>query len=136
RPQPIQHSWKRDRFADVFDAGHPSGAAFDAHAETGVRNAAVAAKVEIPFEYFLRQVVVLELLFEVFQRRRAFAAADDLTVAFGCKQVNAERILRIVLLNFEIKTFDRRREVMDENRLAEMIRKICFVRSSEIAAPF
>ena len=42
----------------MFDPGHPGGAAFDAHAETGVRDAAVAAKVEIPFECRLIEAVV------------------------------------------------------------------------------
>ncbi len=44
-PQPIQHPRKRDGLADVFDAGHPGGAAFDAHAEAGVGDAAVASQI-------------------------------------------------------------------------------------------
>ena len=58
RPQPIQHPRKRNSLADVFDAGHPGGAAFDAHAEAGVRDAAVAAEVEVPFEGRLVEAVV------------------------------------------------------------------------------
>lgn len=45
RLQPIQHPRERDRFADVLDAAHPCGAAFDAHSETGVRHTAVASQV-------------------------------------------------------------------------------------------
>jgi hypothetical protein len=46
----------------VFDAAHPGDGAFDAHAEAGVGDAAVAAEVEVPFEDVLRQAVGLELL--------------------------------------------------------------------------
>lgn len=105
----------------MLDAAHPRDGAFDAHAKAGVRNAAVAAKIEIPFEGRLIEVVMFELLFEIFERRGAFAAADDLAVAFGREQVDAERTFGTVFIDFEIKSLDRGREVMNEHRLAVLI---------------
>ena len=83
RPQPIQHPRKRNCFSHVLYPAHPGGAAFDAHAETGVGDAAVAAEVEVPFERFAGQAVGFDLFFEIFERGRTLAAADDLAVALG-----------------------------------------------------
>ena len=74
----------------MFDPGHPGRAPLNAHAETGVRDTAISAKVKIPFENVLRQIVVFELLFEIFQRRRTLTATDYLAVAFRRKQVDPE----------------------------------------------
>jgi hypothetical protein len=41
----------------VLDPAHPGSAALDAHDEAGVRDAAEAAKVEIPFERFAWKIV-------------------------------------------------------------------------------
>ena len=105
----------------MFDAGHPGGAAFYAHAETGVRDAAVAAEVEVPFEGRLVESVILELLDQVIKVCGALAAADDLTVAFGDKQIYAKRTFRAVFIDLEIETLDRGREMMDKNRFTELI---------------
>src|SRR5207244_4056747 len=58
--QPVEHTWIRNRFADVFELADPGDDALDAHAETAVRNGAVPAEVEVPLERLLRQVVLLD----------------------------------------------------------------------------
>src|ERR1051326_1707502 len=45
-PDAVDHSRKRNRLANVLDAAHPRGAAFDAHPKTAVRHAAVARSEE------------------------------------------------------------------------------------------
>ena len=80
--------------------------------------------------------MVFELLFEIFERRGTFAAADDLAVAFGSEQVDAESAFGAVFVHLEVKSLDRGREVMDKNRLAELVRQIRLVRRAKIAAPF
>jgi len=104
----------------VFDAGHPRGAAFDAHAEAGVGDGAEASEVEVPFEGFLIEVVSLELFDKVIEIRGAFAAADDLAVAFGCEQVDAEGAFGSILVDFEIEAFDGGREMVDKYRQSEL----------------
>src|SRR4051794_38351942 len=120
----------------MFDAAHPGGAALDSHSIAGVRDAAEAAEVEIPFEGFARKIVCFQLFFKVFKRGRAFAAADDLAVAFGSEEVDPKGGLRTVLIHFEIETLDGRREVMNKNWLAELTRQIRLIGRTEIAAPF
>ena len=100
----------------MFDAAHPGDGSFDAHAEAGVRDAAVAAEVEVPFEGFLRQVVLDDLLFEKFYRGRAFTAADDLAVAFGSEQIGSEGEFGPSGVAFEVECFDDGGEVMNEDR--------------------
>src|SRR4030095_3922574 len=97
RLQPIQHPRERYRLSHVFDAAHPCGAALDSHAEAAVRDRAVASKIEIPFERFARKLMRLKSLDQVIERRGTLTAADDLTVAFRCKQIDSERVFRIVL---------------------------------------
>src|SRR5579862_6067378 len=57
RVQPVQHSWERDGFANVFEAADPCYRALNAHAEAGVRNATILAQVQIPLERLFRQPV-------------------------------------------------------------------------------
>ena len=61
--------------------------------KAGVRNAAVAAQVEIPLKRFLGQVVLPDAPQENVVARLALAAADDFAVAFGRDHVEAEREL-------------------------------------------
>ncbi len=54
---------------------------------------AEAAEVEIPLERFHRQVVLLDPLHQQIVIVQALAAADDLAVAFGRENVDAERAI-------------------------------------------
>src|SRR5437870_13054448 len=72
--QSIKHSWKWNRLANVFRPAHPRRAAFNAHAETCVRYAAVTTQIEIPFKRLLRKFVRFDLIHKKIKRRRALAA--------------------------------------------------------------
>ena len=54
RTQAIQGSREGDRFADMVQTTDPSHGSFDSKAEAGMRDAAVAAKIQEPFEGFAR----------------------------------------------------------------------------------
>jgi len=60
RGQPVKHTRKRNCFADVVKAADPGDHAFDAHAEAGVGDGAVAAQVEIPLKGLARELVLLQ----------------------------------------------------------------------------
>src|SRR6266852_3144150 len=62
RIYPVNHPWEGDDFADVLCATDPSHGALQAQAEAGVRDAAVAAQVQIPLEGLYRQVVLFQSL--------------------------------------------------------------------------
>jgi hypothetical protein len=76
----------------VLEAADPADAALDAHAESAVRHGAETAKVEIPLERFLRQVVFLDALQQEVEVVEALAAADDLAVAFRRQDIDAQRL--------------------------------------------
>src|SRR5687768_6272155 len=104
----------------MFYPAHPGDGAFDAHAKTAVRNGAVAAEVEVPFERLAGQIVGGELFLHIFERRGTLAAADDLAVAFRGEQVDAEGAFGTLGVDLEIKTFDGGGKVVDKNRRAEL----------------
>jgi len=52
-PNTIEHPGKRYRLSNMLDAAHPRGASFNTHAESGVRDAAITAQVQIPLKCFL-----------------------------------------------------------------------------------
>ena len=64
RIQTIEHSRKRNGLAHVLESADPGDRPLDAHAEAAVRHAAVAPQVEVPFERVLRQVVLLDTLWQ------------------------------------------------------------------------
>src|SRR5208282_2230017 len=53
----VNHAREGDDFPDVFGSTDPCDGALEAEAKAGVRDAAVAAQVEIPLEGFLGQIV-------------------------------------------------------------------------------
>ena len=59
RRQPVHQSRKGNRLPDMVQAADPGHQAFQAQAEPGVRDAAVAAQVQIPFQGFLWEVMFL-----------------------------------------------------------------------------
>src|ERR1700761_2079003 len=86
----VQGASEGDSFADVVQAADPGDDAFDAHAEAGVRHAAVAAQVEIPVEGFQWQVVGFNAALEQVVAGDTLRAADDFAVTFGGENVKAE----------------------------------------------
>ena len=64
RCQSIQHSGKWDRFTDMFESADPGDGALDAHTEAGMRNRSEPAQVQIPFEDFFWEAMLLDPLGE------------------------------------------------------------------------
>src|SRR5262249_52765587 len=81
RPEPIEHAREGNRLPHVVETGDPRQRALDADSEPGMRDGAVASQVLVPLEGLLRQAVLVDAARELFQRRHALAAADDLAVA-------------------------------------------------------
>src|SRR5688572_30121516 len=92
--QPVKHPRERNRFADVLQSANPRDGTLDAHAESGMRNGSVFAKIEIPLEGFARQVVFLDPLSQEFIARHALAATYDFTITLGREHVHAKRDVR------------------------------------------
>ena len=80
----------------MLQTAHPGDEALDSHTESGVRNAAEAAQIQIPVERFARQMVLVETLQQQFQIVDALAAADDFAVAFRRDEIDAQRDLRTI----------------------------------------
>ncbi len=89
--QPMQHAREGNRFAHVLQAADPGYGSLDAHAEAGVRDAAVLAEIKIPLEGFFGQIVLVNALQEQIVGGHALRSADDFAVAFGGEHVDAER---------------------------------------------
>src|SRR5690242_21673450 len=79
----VEHARERNRLPHVLQAADPRHRALNAHTEPAVRHAAVLAQVEIPFESFLRQSVLVNALPQQFVGTNALRAANNLAVTFG-----------------------------------------------------
>src|ERR1035437_5832466 len=58
RVDAVQAAGKGDGLADVVEGADPGDHSFNAHAEAGVGDRAVAAQVEVPLEGFFGQLVL------------------------------------------------------------------------------
>ncbi len=108
RPRAVQHARERDGLADMLQAAHPGDESLDAHAESGVRNGAIPAQIDIPVEVRCRQIVFLQALQQQVQIVDALAAADDFAVAFGRDEIDAQRHFRTVRSRLEVERLDLR----------------------------
>ena len=97
---------KGDRFADVVQAAQPGDSAFQAQAEAGVGDAAVAAQVDEPAEDLGGQAVGLDGLLEGGEVVLALAAADDLAIAFRRDHVDAQGQLGVLGSALHVKGLD------------------------------
>src|ERR1700722_8114885 len=86
----MQHARKWNCFADVLEATDPGDGSFDAHAEAGVGDASVLAQIEIPLEGFFGKIVLVDALDQEFVGRHALRSADNFSVAFRSKDVDAK----------------------------------------------
>src|ERR1700723_595181 len=93
-PCAIQHSRKRDCFANMLQPAHPRHETLDAHPESRVRYAAELAQIHVPVERFARQVMFFQALQQQVQIVDALAAANDFAVAFGRDEIHAQRQFR------------------------------------------
>src|SRR5256714_1317732 len=102
---------------------------------TRMRNAAIAPKMEIPFEGSLRQAVRSQLLFEKLNRSRAFAAANHFAVAFRRQHVNPERILFPFRIALHIESLNYGGVMMDHHGPVGFFCKISFFPRAQITPP-
>src|SRR5208337_5332233 len=75
--EPVEHTRKRNRLAHVLQSADPGHGSLDAHAEAGVRDAAVLAEIKIPLESFFGQIVLMNALQEQVVGGHALRSADD-----------------------------------------------------------
>src|ERR1051326_9115556 len=80
RINPSQRPRKRNRFPDVLQSTHPGHSAFDAHAKSRMRHAAVLAEIQIPLKGRFRQIMLLYALPQQVVIPDALRPADDLPV--------------------------------------------------------
>ena len=126
---------KGDRFpqmAQIADPGHHS---FNSHPKTGVRDRPVFAQVQVPLERLDRKVVLLEALHQQIVVMDALPAADDLPVALGRKNIDAQGNFRPLRIRLHIKRFHLGRIAVDHDRRRVLLRQDCFVPAAEIASP-
>src|SRR5579859_3612224 len=136
RVEPVQHSRERNCLTNVLEAADPGDGALNAHAEASMRDAAELAQIEIPFESFFGQAVLVNALQQQFVRRHALRAADDFSVAFGGQHINAERELRPLGVGLHVKSLHLCRITMHHHRLVKLRRQVSFIGGAEITAPF
>src|SRR6266481_7334044 len=91
RIYPVQHARERNHFANVLRPANPRHRAFQPHAKSRMRHAAVAPQIQIPAERFLRQVVLAQTFQEQVVVMNARAPPDDLSIALGRKHVERQR---------------------------------------------
>src|SRR5579862_4234345 len=134
--QPVQHSWKRNRFAHVLEPADPCDRPLDPHPEAAVRNAAELPQVEIPLERFLGQIVFANSLQQQIVGSHTLRAADDFAVAFRRQHVDTQRQVRTQRIGLHIKRLHLRRITMNHERPFELRRKIGFIRRAKVPTPF
>src|SRR5947207_2847036 len=135
RPRAIEHPGERDGLADVFDAAHPGHETLDAHAEAGVRDAAEFSKIDVPVESLAGEVVLFQPLEQQIQIMDALASADDLAVALGRDEIDAERTFRALRRGLKIECLDRSRIAIDNQRAIQIVSEQRFIGVAEIASP-
>jgi len=70
----IEHAWEGDDLANVLGSTNPRDGAFEAQTKARMRDAAVAAQVEVPLERVLGEIVLSNAPEESFVVRLALAA--------------------------------------------------------------
>src|ERR1700691_490335 len=112
----MQHSRERNGLAYMFQATDPGYGSLDAHAEAGVRDAAVLAEIKIPLEGFFGQIVLVDALQEQVVRGHALRSSDDFAITFGGKHVDAEREVGTLGIGFHVERFYTGGVTMDHPR--------------------
>src|SRR5271163_3973366 len=99
----MQHARERNSLAHMLQAADPRHGPLDAHAEAGVRNAAVLAELKIPLERFFGQIVLMNSLEQQLIRGHALPSADDFAVTFRSENVNAKREFGALGIGLHVK---------------------------------
>src|ERR1035437_9049555 len=135
RIQPVQRTREGNGLAHVLQSAYPGHGALDAHAESGVRNPAELAQVEIPLEGLFRQFVLMNALQQQIVGPNALRAADDFPVTLGREHIHAEGELRPLRIGLHVERLDGRRIAMHHYRPVELRRDVGFIRRTEVTAP-
>ncbi len=118
----------------MLEAADPGDAALDAHAETAVGDATVAAEVEVPLEGGEREVVGFDAGFEEVVVVDALGAADDFAVAFGGEDVDAESLGGVEGVGLHVEGFDGRGVAVDHDGPGELGADVGLVGGAEVVA--
>src|SRR6266849_6852605 len=105
RIYPVQHARERNHFANVLCPANPGYGALQAQTEARMRDAAVAAKIEIPLKSVFGEIVLAQALDEQIVIVDALAAADDFAVAFGREHVKGQREIRPLRVRVHVERF-------------------------------
>src|ERR1017187_3199158 len=135
RIQPVQRTREGNGLAHVLQSADPGHGALDAHAESGVRNAAELAQVEIPLEGVFRQFVLMNALQQKIVGPNALRAPDDFPITLRRQHIHAERKLRPLRIGLHVERLDGRRIAVHHYRPVELRRDVSFIRRAEVAAP-
>src|SRR5262245_39507838 len=120
----------------MVDSANPGHYTLDAHAEAAVRHAAETAKIEIPLEGFLRELVFLDTRDEQIVIVDTLTAADDFPVTFRRQDVHAQRDLGPIGIRLHVEGLHGRRVAMYAHRAIEVLGDRGFVRRATVASPF
>src|SRR5450759_4698927 len=131
---PLHRPRIRNGLSQMMDPADPGHEPFEAHPETGVREGAVTANVEIPLVGLFRELVLLQALFEELQIVDALRAADDLAVAFRREHVETEHDLGIFRVRLHVEGLDGRREPAHDQGLRRVRDERRFFVRSEVVA--
>ena len=104
----------------MVEAADPGYGALDAHAEAGVGDGAVAAQVEVPLEGGEREVVFEDAGAEEVVAVDALRAADDLAVALGGEDVDAEGLGGVGGVGLHVEGLDGGRVAVDHDGFGEL----------------
>ena len=101
-----------------------------------MRDAAVAAQVEIPLKRLLGQLVFVQALNQQIVIVNALAAADNFAIAFGRKHVESERKIGTLGVGLHVKRLDGGGIAMNHHRAVEFIGDDGFFVAADVLAKF
>ena len=102
----------------------------------GMRDAAVAAQVEIPLEWLLGQLVFVEALNQQVVIVNALAATDNFAIAFGRKHVESERKIGTLGVGLHVERLDGGGIAVNHDRAVEFIGDDSFFVAADVFAKF
>src|SRR3989304_707975 len=90
----------------MLELRDPGDEPLDPHPEPRVGHASEPSQVEVPLEVLLGEAVLLEPLFQESQVVDALTASDDLAVALGRENVDAENPVGSLGMGLHVKGLD------------------------------
>ena len=111
----VQHARERNCLPHMVELADPGHGALQAHAEAGVRHAAVLAQIQVPLEGVFRQFVLVDALQQFGVVAHALRSADDFAVALRGQHVHAQGLRQVVGVGLHVKGLHRRRITMNHH---------------------